>query len=80
MILDTKPPIAIMAFRWTVNALAIAGMISLMAYVIPWVAFWAINTLIDKSISMSPEHVAALWVLIFILGFMDKLVMGLTKK
>ena len=80
MVLDTKPPVTVLAMRWSINALAIAGTICLIGYVIPWVVFWAIHSLLAITITMSAEHVVALWVLIFILGFMDKVVVALSKK
>lgn len=78
---EIKPPIAVVAFRWCVNAFAIAGLICLMGYIIPWVVFWAVHTLIPAiTIEMRPMTVVALWALIFVLGFMDTLLLTLVKK
>lgn len=81
MELDIKPPRVVLAFRYTVNALAIGALIALLAYVIPIVVFWAVHILIPSVvIEMAPLTVVALWVLIFVLGFMNTLLIALTKR
>jgi len=81
MELNIKPPRVVLAFRYTVNALAIGALIALLGYVIPILVFWAVHTLIPTVIiEMTPLTVVALWVLIFVLGFMNTLLIALTTK
>ena len=81
MDLDIRPPRVVLIFRYTVNALAIGGLIALLGYVIPIVVFWAVHMLLPTvSVPMTPVTVVALWVLIFVLGFMNTVLIALTKK
>jgi len=81
MDLDIRPPRIVLAFRYTMNALAASALIALLVYIIPKVVFWAVHTLLPTvTIGMTPLTVAALWVLIFVLGFMNTLLIALTKK
>ena len=80
MELDIKPPIAVVAFRWAVNTLAFAGLVSLMGYIIPWVAFWSVKMLFGVEVTMTIEHIAALWVLNIVWGFMTGFIVLMVPK